>query len=64
MVCNDCKKGFAWDGQPTGSESKIANNDTYVTGTSKDTAVFVIADYYGWKFTNLRHTYQICKLFF
>lgn len=54
MVCDDCKIGFAWDGQPTGSENKIANNDTYVTGTSRDAAVFVIADYYGWKFTNLR----------
>ena len=54
MACENCKTGFAWGGQPIGLESKIASNDTYVTGTSKDTAVFVIADYYGWKFTNLR----------
>jgi hypothetical protein len=52
--CENCKTGFAWEGQPIGFESKIADNDTYVTGTSKDAAVFVIADYYGWKFTNLR----------
>jgi hypothetical protein len=54
MACKNCKTGFAWEGRPIGSESKIADNNTYVTGTSKDAAVFVIADYYGWKFTNLR----------
>jgi hypothetical protein len=54
MVCDGCKTGFAWHGQPTGSESKIDSNDTYVTGSSKDAAIFLIADYYGWTFTNLR----------
>jgi hypothetical protein len=54
MVCDACKTGFAWNGQPTGSESKIASNDTYVTGSSQNAAIFLIADYYGWTFTNLR----------
>lgn len=54
MACENCKTGFAWGGKPSGSESKIANNDTYVTGTAKDAAVFIITDLYGWKFTNVR----------
>jgi hypothetical protein len=54
MVCDDCKTGFAWYEQPIGLESKIASNDTYVTGASKVAAILLIADYYGWKFTNLR----------
>lgn len=53
-TCENCKTGFAWQGQPTGTESHIAGNQTYVTGASKDAAVFiVVADYYGWKFKNL-----------
>ena len=31
-----CVSGFQWDGKPTGKETKLAKNDTYVTGSNKE----------------------------
>ena len=49
-----CLSGFEWDGTPIGKEAKLANNDTYVTGTDKDVAVLLIHDLYGWTLQNTR----------
>jgi len=49
-----CKTGFQWDGKPKGKETKIANLDTYVTGTNKDVAVLIVHDIFGWTLDNLR----------
>jgi len=49
-----CKTGFKWDGKPVGKESKIANLDTYVTGSNKDAAVLIVHDVFGWTLDNLR----------
>ncbi|CAF9928030.1 MAG: hypothetical protein HETSPECPRED_006733 [Heterodermia speciosa] len=49
-----CLTGFEWSGTPVGKETKLANNDTYVTGTDKDVAVLLIHDIYGWTFNNTR----------
>lgn len=48
-----CVKGFEWDGTPSGKEAKLGNNDTYVTGDGA-VAILVIADGFGWTFTNNR----------
>ncbi|KAF2018104.1 endo-1,3-1,4-beta-D-glucanase [Aaosphaeria arxii CBS 175.79] len=52
--CDACKSGFSWDGKPTGTETTIAGNNTYVTGTSKSAAILIVHDIFGWTFTNLR----------
>ncbi|KAK8079526.1 hypothetical protein PG997_007344 [Apiospora hydei] len=49
-----CTKGFEWEGTPTGTEAKLGNNDTYITGNSPDVAVLLVHDLYGWKFPNVR----------
>ena len=49
-----CVEGFSWNGKPTGTESKLANNPAYVTGTNKDAAVLVIHDVWGWTWQNMR----------
>lgn len=49
-----CIKGFEWGGQPIGKESKLANNNAYVTGSNPDVAIMVISDLFGWTFTNTR----------
>jgi len=49
-----CKKGFSWGGSPTGSETKIASIDSYVTGSNKDVAIMIVHDIFGWKFNNTR----------
>jgi len=49
-----CVTGFQWGGTPTGSESTLANNPTYVRGSNPDVAVLLVADLFGWKFPNLR----------
>ncbi|KAF2127138.1 alpha/beta-hydrolase [Dothidotthia symphoricarpi CBS 119687] len=54
MSCENCKSGFAWNGTPTGTESTIGKNKAYVTGDSKDTALLIIPDVFGWTFTNAR----------
>lgn len=54
MSCENCKTGFAWNGTPSGKETKLNDNKAYVTGTSKDTAILIVHDIFGWTFTNLR----------
>ncbi|MCJ1246468.1 hypothetical protein MMC30_003675 [Trapelia coarctata] len=49
-----CKTGFNWAGQPTGQETTLANYKTYVAGTSKDAAILIVHDVFGWTFQNLR----------
>jgi len=49
-----CLSGFKWDGTPVGKETKLANNDTYVTGSNKDVAIMIVHDIFGWTFPNLR----------
>ena len=53
-MCEDCKTGFNWNGQPVGTETTIGGNKTYVTGDSKSAAILLIHDIFGWTFTNLR----------
>ncbi|KAL8824992.1 MAG: hypothetical protein Q9170_007974 [Blastenia crenularia] len=49
-----CISGFSWNGQPIGQESKLANLNTYVSGTNKDVAILIVHDVFGWTFTNTR----------
>jgi len=49
-----CLSGFRWDGTPVGKETKLGNNDTYVTGSNKDVAIMIVHDIFGWTFPNLR----------
>ncbi|KAK7957051.1 Hydrolase tropI [Apiospora aurea] len=49
-----CIKGFEWEGIPTGTEAKLGDNDTYITGNNPDVAVLLVHDLYGWKFPNVR----------
>ncbi len=37
-----------------GKETKLANNNTYVTGSNKDVAIMIVHDIFGWTFPNLR----------
>ncbi|KAI8947729.1 dienelactone hydrolase [Xylaria longipes] len=39
---------------PRGTETKLANNDCYVTGDNKDTAILLVHDIFGWKYPNVR----------
>ncbi|KAI1122110.1 putative hydrolase [Nemania abortiva] len=49
-----CLQTFKWGGTPTGTETKLAGNDSYVTGDNKDAAVLIIHDVFGWKYPNVR----------
>jgi hypothetical protein len=49
-----CATGFRWEGTPKGSESKLANVKTYVTGTNKEAAVLIVHDIFGWTLNNTR----------
>jgi hypothetical protein len=53
-MCDDCKKGFNWNGETVGTETTIGENKTYVTGSSKSAAILLVHDLFGWTFTNLR----------
>ncbi|OIW26284.1 dienelactone hydrolase family protein [Coniochaeta ligniaria NRRL 30616] len=54
MPADCCLKGFAWEGTPTGTETRINTNDTYVAGSNPKVALVVIHDLFGWKWGNLR----------
>jgi dienelactone hydrolase len=54
MTSDCCKSGFAWNGNPQGTEAKIAGINTYIAGDSKSAAIFMIHDIFGWTFKNLR----------
>jgi dienelactone hydrolase len=49
-----CLTGFAWDGTPIGTETTLADLNTYTAGSDPDAGILVIADLFGWTFTNLR----------
>ncbi|KAK7898008.1 hypothetical protein LTR67_004640 [Exophiala xenobiotica] len=49
-----CVKGSLWNGNPTGEEITLANNETYVTGNNPNVAIMVIHDAFGWTFPNTR----------
>ena len=49
-----CFRGFEWNGNPSGKEARLANNDAYVAGSNSRVAIMVIADLFGWTFVNTR----------
>jgi len=49
-----CKEGFQWNGKPTGKTSKIAGLEAYVAGSTKDRAILIVADIFGWTLPNVR----------
>lgn len=53
-VASCCLKGFKWEGTPTGCIDKLANINTYITGSNPDIAVLLIHDLLGWTFPNIR----------
>lgn len=54
MSCDNCKSGFKWNGQTVGKETKLNNTNAYVTGDSKDAAILIITDVFGWTLPNVR----------
>lgn len=54
MACDHCKQGFKWDGASVGTETKLNNIPTYVTGDNKDAAILIVTDIFGWKLPNIR----------
>lgn len=54
MACEDCKKGFKWDGEAIGKEATLNDAKAYVTGDSKDAAILIITDIFGWTLPNIR----------
>ena len=53
-MCDNCKTGFKWGGEPSGVESTLAGNQTYVTGTSDSAAILIVHDVFGWTLPNTR----------
>ncbi|KGQ02046.1 hypothetical protein PAAG_11224 [Paracoccidioides lutzii Pb01] len=53
-VSSCCLKAVEWDGIPTGSVGKLANNNAYITGNNPDVAVMIVHDLLGWTFPNVR----------
>jgi dienelactone hydrolase len=49
-----CLKSFSWSGTPTGAESTLANNPTYITGSNPRVAILYVHDALGWRFPNAR----------
>lgn len=35
-----CLSGYKWDGKPTGKETKLGKNDTYITGSNKEVSYY------------------------
>ncbi|KAF1849792.1 dienelactone hydrolase family protein [Cucurbitaria berberidis CBS 394.84] len=54
MSCENCKTGFKWNGTPTGKESTLNNAKAYVAGDSKEAAIVIITDIFGWTLPNIR----------
>jgi dienelactone hydrolase len=54
MSCENCKKGFKWDGASVGKETTLNNASAYVTGDSKEAAILIVTDIFGWKLPNIR----------
>jgi hypothetical protein len=49
-----CVRGFRWEAQPKGRETKLASNNCYVAGLNAEVAIMIIHDLYGWTFANTR----------
>ena len=49
-----CRRGFLWNGIPTGKETKIGDLDAYIAGDKKERAILVCHDALGWKMNNTR----------
>ncbi|EKG09655.1 Dienelactone hydrolase [Macrophomina phaseolina MS6] len=54
MASECCLKGSKWEGTPVGTEDKISNYNTYITGSNPDVAILVVHDAFGWTFNNSR----------
>lgn len=54
-MSNCCKEGFKWQGTPTGTETTLAGNKTYVAGTKNTgVAILMVHDIFGWTLNNAR----------
>ncbi|CAJ2504140.1 Uu.00g115340.m01.CDS01 [Anthostomella pinea] len=53
-VSDCCLKGFQWNGTPSGRTTKLADLDTYTTGTNPRAAILLVHDLFGWTFPNIR----------
>jgi dienelactone hydrolase len=49
-----CLKHFSWSGTPSGTESTLAGNPTYITGSNPHAAILYVHDALGWQFSNAR----------
>lgn len=49
-----CLSGFKWSGTPSGKEDRLEAVSTYTAGSSKDAAIIIIHDIFGWTFPNAR----------
>ncbi|KAJ4318944.1 hypothetical protein N0V94_004175 [Neodidymelliopsis sp. IMI 364377] len=54
MSCENCKTGFKWDGTASGKETTLGNSKAYVSGDSKDAAILILTDIFGWTLPNIR----------
>lgn len=54
MSCENCKTGFKWNGTSVGKETTLNSAGAYVTGDSKDAAILIVTDIFGWKLPNIR----------
>lgn len=54
MSCESCKTGFKWNGTASGKETTLGNAHTYVAGDSKDAAILILTDVFGWTLPNIR----------
>lgn len=54
MSCDNCKTGFKWNGTATGKESTLNKAKAYVAGDSKDAAILIVTDIFGWTLPNIR----------
>lgn len=54
MSCENCKTGFKWDGKATGKETTLNKAKAYVTGDSKDAAILIVTDIFGYTLPNIR----------
>jgi dienelactone hydrolase len=54
MSCENCKTGFKWDGTASGKETTLGKSKAYVSGDSKDAAILILTDIFGWTLPNIR----------
>lgn len=52
---NDCcLKGFRWNEEPKGYDTRFTGRDCYVSGHNPSVGIIIIHDIFGWKFRNTR----------